>query len=128
MRVIQLLAVLLFLFSCADQKMEAKGKGVYSPKSDEALEKKHPDPVPPAPERSPHEPGEILVQFKDSINKETLSVIQDAAPVQVIRRVGPSNLYLMKITDGTPVEQVVRRLQQYPDVVFAEPNYIRSKP
>jgi hypothetical protein len=45
--------------------------------------------------------------------------------LETIRVVSSPDLYLMRIVDHTSVEETVRRLGTYADVVVAEPNYVR---
>ena len=71
-------------------------------------------------------PGQILVKFKDNTLKQTINEIQKYHHLQTIQVVSSPNLYLMKITDGTSVERVIRELKKYDALEYAEPNYIRK--
>jgi hypothetical protein len=70
-------------------------------------------------------PGEVLVKFRDGTDAGTMARIQQEAHLETIRVVSSPNLYLMKIVDGTPVEEMVQRLRGYGEVAYAEPNYVR---
>jgi hypothetical protein len=69
--------------------------------------------------------GEILVKFREGTDEGTMARIQKAAHLETIRVISTPNLYLMKIVDGSQVEEMVERLRRYPEVVYAEPNYVR---
>ena len=71
-------------------------------------------------------PGEILIKFKDGTDDLTIKTIQKVLHLETIRLVYKLNLYLMKILDGTSIEDVIERLQNYEEVKYSEPNYIRS--
>ena len=70
-------------------------------------------------------PGEVLVRFRDGTDAGTIARIQREVHLETVRVVSSPNLYLMKIVDQTSVEEMVRRLQRYEEVVLAEPNYVR---
>jgi hypothetical protein len=76
-------------------------------------------------ERGSYAPGEILVKFREGTDEGTMARIQQEAHLETIRVVSTPNLYLMKIVDGTPVEEMVERLRRYGEVAYAEPNYVR---
>jgi hypothetical protein len=76
-------------------------------------------------ERGGYAPGEVLVKFREGTDEGTMARIQQEAHLETIRVVSTPNLYLMKIVDGTPVEEMVERLRRYGEVAYAEPNYVR---
>ncbi len=76
-------------------------------------------------ERGRYAPGEVLVKFREGTDEGTMAGIQQEAHLETIRVVSSPNLYLMKIVDGTPVEEMVERLRRYGEVAYAEPNYVR---
>jgi hypothetical protein len=41
-----------------------------------------------------------------------------------MRQFSSPNLFLMKITDGSPVDAVIKKLKTYEAVKYAEPNYV----
>jgi len=76
-------------------------------------------------EKGRYAPGEVLVKFREGTDEGTVARIQREAHLETIRVVSSPNLYLMKIVDGTQVEEMVERLRRYGEVAYAEPNYVR---
>ena len=74
----------------------------------------------------PYVPGQILVRFRNGIEAKEVERIQSEAGLQTLKVVSAPDLYLMKITDGSAVEDMLVRLKKYPEIVYAEPNYIRT--
>ena len=70
--------------------------------------------------------GEILVKFKDDTDMQTIEMIKNKQHLKDIRVVSSPNLYLMKILDDSPVEQVMESLREYEEVKYSEPNYVRT--
>jgi len=71
-------------------------------------------------------PGQILVKFKQGTDQEAIDGIQKELALQTIRVVSKPYLYLMKITDGTPVDKMIIRLQDFKQVLYSEPDYVMS--
>lgn len=71
-------------------------------------------------------PGQVLVKFKQGTDQEAIEGIQKELALQTIRVVSKPYLYLMKITDGTPVEKMISRLQDFKQVLYSEPDYVMS--
>jgi hypothetical protein len=69
-------------------------------------------------------PDEVLVKFKPDTLPEIIESIRVEFQLETVRKFRSSNLFLMKITDGTPVETIIQKLKTYPDVEYAEPNYV----
>jgi hypothetical protein len=67
---------------------------------------------------------EILVKFKPGTDADTIERIRAALNLEIMRKFSSPNLFLMKITDGTPVEAVIEQLKSYEAVKYAEPNYV----
>jgi len=74
-------------------------------------------------QRQTYEPRQVLVSFKDGVEKQVVESIQRALSLKTIRVVRRPNLFLMKIMDESSVEAVIERLRGFPDVAYAEPNY-----
>ena len=74
----------------------------------------------------PYVPGQILVRFRNGIEAQEVERIQAEAGLQVLKVASAPDLYLMKITDGCAVEDMLVRLKKYPEIVYAEPNYVRT--
>ena len=69
-------------------------------------------------------PDEVLVKFKSDSQPEVIESIRVEFQLETVRKFRSSNLFLMKITDGTPVETIIQKLKAYPAVEYAEPNYV----
>jgi hypothetical protein len=72
----------------------------------------------------PMVPDEVLVRFNPDTTPEAIERIQAELYLETVRKFRSSNLYLMKITDGTAVEAIIQKLKTYPTVKYAEPNYV----
>lgn len=83
--------------------------------------------VRPPPRTASYVPGEVLVQLTKNANEETIAAIEKNYRVTVKRVLIPSRLYLMKINDGSSVQDIIDRLRNNKAIEFAEPNYIRRK-
>jgi hypothetical protein len=71
-----------------------------------------------------HVSDQILVKFKSAADADTIERIRAALNLKTIRKFSSPNLFLMKITDGSPVEAVIEKLKTYEAVKYAEPNYV----
>ncbi|MBW2518453.1 MAG: hypothetical protein JRE88_16840 [Deltaproteobacteria bacterium] len=71
----------------------------------------------------PYAPDEVLVKFKPEVDARTIADIRTELKLETIQKFSSPNLFLMKITDGTSVETIIKRLDAYDAVKYAEPNY-----
>jgi hypothetical protein len=71
-------------------------------------------------------PGQLLVRFREGADPSVIERIQGEAGVRILKAVSGNSLYLMKIVDGSSVEDAVRRLKAHPEILYAEPNYTRG--
>lgn len=71
-------------------------------------------------------PGEIIIKFKDGTDEQAIEIIQREFSLKTIRIIHRPNLYLMKILNGFSVEETVKRLKDFPEIEYSEPNYIRT--
>ena len=78
----------------------------------------------PESQQQAYVPDEVLVKFKAGTDAETIQRIRAALSLETIRKFSSPNLFLMKITDGSPVETVIKDLKAYEAVSYAEPNYV----
>ena len=69
-------------------------------------------------------PQEVLVKFNPDTDPQTIARIQVELKLEKVREFHSPNLFLMKITDGTSVEVIIKKLQAYEEVKYAEPNYV----
>ena len=78
----------------------------------------------PEGQQHPYVLDEVLVKFKPGTDAETIEHIRAALKLKTMRKFTSPNLFLMKITDGSPVEAVIEQLKTYEAVKYAEPNYV----
>jgi len=71
-------------------------------------------------------PNQVLVRFREGTDPSEIQRIQGEAGVLILKAVSGKNLFLMKIMDGSSVEDAIRRLKAYPEVLYSEPNYGRG--
>jgi len=77
----------------------------------------------PEGQQFPYAPDEVLVKFKPETSAKTIARIKEELKLETIRQFSSPNLFLMKITDGAPVEATINRLNNHEAVKYAEPNY-----
>lgn len=73
-----------------------------------------------------HVSAQVLAKFKEGTEEQTIEAIQRELHLQTIRIIPRPNLYLMKIQDGSSVQETIKRLQEFKAVEYAEPNLIRT--
>jgi hypothetical protein len=71
-------------------------------------------------------PGQVLVRFREGTDPRAIERIQGEAGARILKAVSGNALFLMEIMDGSSVEDAVRRLNAYPEILYAEPNYGRG--
>lgn len=129
MRYIISLPCLMFFFftiSCVGQNGELKEKLANHVKVTEIQGTKNQKLVPLGKERHAYVPREILIKFRQGTDERTIDAIQRELHLKIIKIVSRPNLYLMKILDGSSVEVIMEQLQDFQEVVYSEPNYIRT--
>ncbi len=123
--IFQSLIILLFVISCSGQNMEPNEE--FSRHSQAAkIQSQEQQKLAPVEKSKGYVPGEILIKFKDSTGAQAIKAIQRELHLETIRLVYKPNLYLMKILDESSVESVIEHLQNYKEVKYSEPNYLRS--
>lgn len=124
---ILILTALLFTV-CACGGQDSHGARGYSEEQDvQASNPGQKRTTPGAAARTPLSmPAEILVRFKDEVEIKTIERIQHETGLRILKVVSSPQLYLMEITDGSAVEVMLERLKGYPEIVYAEPNRIRT--
>ena len=70
-----------------------------------------------------YKPHEVIVKFKKATGQDKIDAVFEALNLQTIRTFTLPNLFLIKILDGKTVEETIKKLYQYHDVLYAEPNY-----
>ena len=70
--------------------------------------------------------GEVLIVLQDNINPDTLHPMANKLGLSLMKeiRLTWGMVYRMSITDGTPVETMVETLLAYPEIRYAEPNFM----
>ena len=124
--IIRFLFIFILTISCACRNPEGKEKLAHPPGEIKTAERDQPKLRPPGGESKNYVPGEIMVKFHEGINEKAIQAIKRDLQLETIRIVSATNLYLMKIMDGSSVESVLERLRKYEEVKYAEPNYVRT--
>ena len=124
--IIRFLFIFILTISCACRNPEGKEKLAHPPREIKTAERDQPKLRPPGGESKNYVPGEIMVKFHEGINEKAIQAIKRDLQLETIRIVSATNLYLMKIMDGSSVESVLERLRKYEEVKYAEPNYVRT--
>lgn len=112
--------------SCADQYNEPKKDLSNTSEIRKGQPQKQQHLAPAKEDRKDYVLEEILVKFKEGTEDQSIKAIQEELQLETIRFVYKPNLYLMKILDGSSVEYVIERIQNYKEVEYSEPNYRRS--
>ena len=118
------LMIVLFAYSCRGQKSDLKEDSVNQVNMSEAKKTKNQESAPSGKESTKYVPGVILVKFKDGTDAQRIDNIQKKLDLSAIKVVSKLNLYHMKIQNNSSVEEVMKRLQDFSEVEYAEPNYI----
>lgn len=72
--------------------------------------------------------GEILVKFKGDVQKQSIEKIIKYEGADVIRHIKGIDVYHLRLKEGQSVRQAIDIFLRYPEVEYAEPNYLyRSK-
>src|SRR3954447_3754735 len=73
---------------------------------------------------APYVPGEVVVRYRDgtSASERTQARSEQAATLE--RKLPLKNTELLKLEPGDSVRQTANDLEDQPDVVYAEPNFI----
>ena len=69
-------------------------------------------------------PGEILVKFKEGINRSEISALNSYMRTQEIRRIEPIKVSRIKLPPDISIEEAVSNYKLDQNVEYAEPNYI----
>ena len=71
-------------------------------------------------------PAQVLVKFKAGTSPEAVEAVRKALNLETVRVFSAPHLYLMRILDGSPVEDVIKKLKGFKEVAYSEPNYIMT--
>jgi fervidolysin-like protein len=76
-----------------------------------------------------HVPGEVIVQFHPGTAADRIAAIQTATGTRIAKELGMPLVYLLGYSGDLPVDEMIRQLKNYPEVMSAEPNrVIRLEP
>jgi hypothetical protein len=73
-----------------------------------------------------YKPDQILVKFKKGVAETEREGIALRAGLEMVRVVTPPDLYLFRLPPNIPPDKMRDRLQQLPEVEYAEPNFLRK--
>jgi subtilisin family serine protease len=74
-----------------------------------------------------YRPGELLVRFRRGIAKVRIEALHSQVRAAVVKHFRVvDNLQLVRLPAGERVEDAIRAYRQNPEVLYAEPNYIRT--
>jgi hypothetical protein len=100
--------VLILCISCTNHKI-ASANGVNPSSSD--LKSQNND------------SAKILVRFKPGTKTATIKTIQEKLGLVTVRTLNVPDLYLMKITNKASIEVIIKKLNKYDEVLYAEPDH-----
>ena len=123
MVVVKYIILLLAIFSCTQSDQAGKKVLKNQPQSGEITIRENAQMEASPGQRQDYVPGQVLVSFKDGVDEQAIQDIKKAMSLETIRIVSRPKLFLMRIVDGSSVEAVIERLEDLPDVSYAEPNY-----
>jgi hypothetical protein len=119
--------ILIVTISCANKNPQGQEKSTQPPREIKTVDSNQPKLQLPSGETKNYVPGEILIKFYEGTNEKAIQAIKRDLHLETIRVVSKPNLYLMKILNGSSVENVMGRLRGYEEVQYSEPNYLRTK-
>jgi hypothetical protein len=64
------------------------------------------------------------VQFRDTISERRIAEILTAEGASVLSGLKPKGPYHIKLKEGQDVREALESFSKYPEVEYAEPNYI----
>lgn len=69
-------------------------------------------------------PNQVLVKFRDGVTEERAAIIHKTVGTKVQDKILFGKIYVVVITNGASVEDTIKAYEKYPEIEFAEPNYI----
>ena len=121
--IFQHIILALMVLSCAQPDQAGKKVLKNQPQSGEITIRENAQMEASPRQRQNYVPGQVLVSFKDGVDEQAIQDIKKAMSLETIRIIRRPSLFLMRIVDGSSVEAVIERLEDLPDVSYAEPNY-----
>lgn len=78
--------------------------------------------TPPAKEK--YVKDEVIVKFKEYVTENRIEEISTSLGCEIIKSIGPTKTFLIKINTGEDVKEIVNKYNQFDEVEYAQPNYI----
>jgi subtilisin family serine protease len=75
------------------------------------------------PQGQKYSSGKLIVKFRSGLSLQSTESIIRAYEPQSYRRIPRINAYVIKMAEGTTVEEMLGALRRNPDVLYAEPDY-----
>ncbi|MBW2265422.1 MAG: hypothetical protein JRF28_04515 [Deltaproteobacteria bacterium] len=125
-KVLCFLSLLIFTFSCGGSPTEGEEHVAISDDLKEVSSTEDLESSSPFRKTNNYAPGQVIVKFKPDTQQQDIETIQTELHLKILRTISRPNVYLMKIENGTPVEEIVEQLQEFEAVKYVEPNYVRS--
>jgi fervidolysin-like protein len=69
--------------------------------------------------------NELLVKFKPDVPPERITVILKDTKAELVTVFKETRIHHVRILEGESLESVMARLSSYPEVEYAEPNYVQ---
>jgi len=125
MKAFKYLIILLLAISCTQKDLIHSQRQFSGSHLSQHLRENHQKLEPLIKHEKEYVSDEILIKFKESANKKIIDSIQYDLNLKEIRVISSPDLYLMKIMNGSSVEDVIELLKKYDAVKYSEPNYYR---
>ena len=126
MKLLYIIFIFLIVFSCNSTTGKDKEKSSCNTLSAETINTEKLSPGLQDRKSGGYLEKEIIVKFVNGTDPKTISVIQKELGLETLHTFSSPNLFLMKITDNTPVKSVMKSLNKYKEVKYSEPNYKMS--
>lgn len=119
LKIILTVIMLLCFFSCGSniEKNETKANFKLNVTSDYSIMGKNIN-------LKNYIPGEIIIKFKDSTSSVKTNMLHKNINSKKIGEFKHLKIHHVKLSEEVSVEDAIEYYKSYPDVVFAEPNYI----
>ncbi len=75
-------------------------------------------------DRRAYAADEVIVKFKPGTDSVNIRSLKTQAAVRSVKKHSLTGSELVKVTDGSRVEDVIRQLEEDPNVLYAQPNYL----
>jgi len=80
----------------------------------------------PPPSASAHVPGELIVRFSARADGSRRASLRDSVDASAVRGLPLPGGQLLRLQSDTDVDTAIARLERAPDVLYAEPNVVRT--